>query len=104
MSEYCVYLRHDNHNSSLPLLGSIHLVRNGQSATGKNRCRCRDCKKSFQIEYSYKACSGGVREQIKEMSMNGSGIRDTARVLGVDKNTVLSTLKKTKLVSLIKKR
>ena len=83
---------------------SINLVRNGQSSTGKNRCRCEDCKKSFQVEYHYKACSNGIREQIKEMSMNGSGIRDTARVLGVDKNTVLSTLKKTKLVSLIKKR
>jgi len=28
------------------------------------------------------------------MAMNGSGIRDTARVLGVGKNTVISTLKK----------
>jgi transposase-like protein len=36
--------------------------------------------------------------------MNGNGIRDTARVLGVDKNTVIATLKKTKLVSSTKKR
>jgi hypothetical protein len=28
------------------------------------------------------------------MVMNGGGIRDTARVLGVGKNTVISTLKK----------
>lgn len=81
----------------------INLVRNGQWVSGKDRCRCRDCQKSFQIEYTYKACSVGVREQIKEMSMNGSGVRDTSRVLNVDKNTVVATLKKTKLVSLIKK-
>lgn len=83
---------------------SINLVRNGHSSTGKDRCRCRDCKKSFQVEYKYKACIKGVREQITEMSMNGSGVRDTARVLGIDKNTVVDTLKKTKLVSLIKRR
>jgi len=28
------------------------------------------------------------------MAINGSGIRDTARVLTIDKNTVISTLKK----------
>jgi len=28
------------------------------------------------------------------MSINGSGIRDTARVLKINKNTVMSTLKK----------
>ena len=83
---------------------SINLVRNGISISGKARCRCRDCKRSFQIEYHYKACCKGVREQIKEMSINGSGIRDTGRVSGIDKNTVVNTLKKTKLVSLITMR
>ena len=29
-----------------------------------------------------------------EMAMNGSGIRDTARVLNIHKNTVINTLKK----------
>ncbi|MCF7967298.1 MAG: hypothetical protein K9L79_17425 [Methylobacter tundripaludum] len=29
-----------------------------------------------------------------DMSINGSGIRDTARVLKINKNTVISTLKK----------
>lgn len=82
---------------------SVNLVRNGQSSTGKDRCRCRDCNRSFQIAYAYKACVQGVHEQIKEMSMNGNGIRDTARVLAIDKNTVIDTLKKTKLVSLIRK-
>jgi transposase-like protein len=28
------------------------------------------------------------------MAINGSGIRDTARVLKIDKNTAISTLKK----------
>jgi transposase-like protein len=43
-----------------------------------------------------KACEPGVKEQIVEMSINGSGIRDTARVLKINKNTVISTLKKSR--------
>ena len=35
-----------------------------------------------------------VREQMTDMAMNGSGIRDTARVLNISKGTVISTLKK----------
>jgi len=31
---------------------------------------------------------------VVEMAINGSGIRDTGRVLGINKNTVISTLKK----------
>ena len=33
---------------------------------------------------------------IVKMSINGSGIRDTARVLGISKDTVMSVLKKLK--------
>jgi hypothetical protein len=35
-----------------------------------------------------------VKQQIVDMALNGSGIRDTARVLGISKDTVLSKLKK----------
>ena len=35
-----------------------------------------------------------MKQQICDMAMNGSGIRDTARVLGVSQTTVINTLKK----------
>ena len=35
-----------------------------------------------------------VKQQRVDMALNGSGIRDTARVLGVSPMTVMSTLKK----------
>jgi len=35
-----------------------------------------------------------VKRQIGDMALNGSSIRDTARVLGVSPTTVLTTLKK----------
>ena len=44
----------------------------------------------------YRAYQAGINEQVVEMAINGSGIRDTARVLKIDKNTIISTLKKSK--------
>ena len=48
--------------------------------------------------YQNKAYEAGIKEKIIDMAINGSGIRDTARVLKIDKNTVISTLKKKKKV------
>lgn len=42
----------------------------------------------------YRAYQAGIKEQVVEMTVNGSGIRDTARVLKIDKNTIISALKK----------
>ncbi len=40
-----------------------------------------------------------IKQKIIDMALNGSGIRDTARVLGVSMNTVMSEIKKRKPVS-----
>jgi len=40
-----------------------------------------------------------VKQQIIEMAMNASGIRDTARVLHVSTTTVMTELKKRNLTS-----
>ena len=45
-------------------------------------------------QYRYKAYEPGIKKQVIEMAINGSGIRDTARVLHINKNTVIATLKK----------
>ena len=62
---------------------------------------CNDeCKiKSFMLEYRYKAYEPGVKEQVIDMAINGSGIRDTSRVLGINKKTVTNTLKKRERIS-----
>ena len=71
----------------------IDVVRYG-TQSGHPRFRCKECRRVFKTEYVYRACEPGIKEQIAEMAINGSGIRDTARVLGIGKNTVVSTLKK----------
>ena len=50
--------------------------------------------KTFMLNYRYRACQTGIKEQVVDMAINGSGIRDTARVLKINKNTVIRTLKK----------
>jgi len=48
----------------------------------------------FQLSYTNKACEEGTKEKIVLMAHNGSGIRDTARVLSISPNTVINEIKK----------
>jgi transposase-like protein len=85
-----------------PDCGSNQIMKSGRSASGTQRYRCQnpDCEtKTFMLAYRYKACRPGIKEQVVEMAINGSGIRDTARVLKINKNTVISTLKKSRAAS-----
>ena len=79
-----------------PYCGSIEVIRYGKSRAGRQRYMCKHCGKRFQLEYKNKACQQGIHKLIVDMAMNSSGTRDTARVLGVSKNTVTRVLKKTK--------
>ncbi len=69
----------------------------GGSATGKKRyiCRNSNCtRKTFIIDYTYQGHLPKVKQQIADMAINGSGIRDTGRVLGISPTTVIKELKK----------
>ena len=68
--------------------------KHGFGTAGFQCFRCLECKRSFQLDYGYEACKPGVKEQILDMAMNSSGVRETGRVLKVGYNTVLRTLKK----------
>lgn len=68
--------------------------RHGRTEKGTQRYRCYACKKSFLRDYSYRAHVPEVKAQIIQMAMNGNGVRDTARVLKVSQNTVISHFKK----------
>ena len=77
-----------------PYCGNNDLLKNGKSRTGTQQWRCKKCNKYFQYEYSYNACKQGVKEQIVKLTLNSSGVRDISRVLKINKNTVISVLKK----------
>ena len=73
------------------------IVRHGKTPQGKQRYRCREtsCKgRTFLLDYSYPGQPQHIKEQMVDMAMNASGIRDTARVLHVSPTTVIKELKK----------
>jgi transposase-like protein len=76
---------------------SAHVTKRGKTMTGKQRYRCHspDCDhQSFLLDPAYKGRLPGIKQQVIEMSLNASGIRDTARVLKISTWTVLNELKK----------
>ena len=82
-----------------PHCESPKIIKSGKNATGTQRYLCQntDCEtQTFMLDYRYKACESGMAEKIVGMAINGSGIRDTARALNINKNTVIKTLKKRK--------
>jgi len=82
-----------------PHCGSDDVVLHGKNSNGKQRLLCQnnECShKTFQLKYTYNAYNPGVKQRIIDMALNGSGTRDTGRVLNVSKDTVTSVLKKQK--------
>jgi transposase-like protein len=82
-----------------PTCESNQVVKFGVNKQGKQRYQCRNkhCKKdTFILDYENIGYLQEIKKQIIEMTLNGSGIRDISRVLGVSINTVLSELKKKK--------
>jgi insertion element IS1 protein InsB len=80
-----------------PYCQSDHITKRGKTATDKQRYRCHNpnCPhQSFLLHPAYKGRLPAIKAQIIDMALNGSGIRDTARVLGISTDTVLNELKK----------
>ena len=79
-----------------PICGTEDVVRHGTLPKGEQRFRCRntDCtKNTFILNYTSLGRQPGIADKIINMAMNASGIRDTARVLGISPATVIGTLK-----------
>lgn len=70
------------------------VYRHGKATDGTQRYRCTACRRTFQLHYRHKVHEPGVRAKITDLALNGSGIRDTARVLGISPQTVMGELKK----------
>src|SRR5262249_52237191 len=63
---------------------------------GKERFRCKadTCGRTFIGAYAYQGRRPQVKRQSVEMTLNGSGVRDSARVLQISPTTVIEELKK----------
>ena len=81
--------------------GSDQVVKRGKTGNGKQRylCQYQNCStKTFILDYAYQGCLPEIKRQVIDMALNGSGIRDTARVLHISPNTVINEIKKKSLV------
>src|SRR5215471_20614323 len=82
---------------SCPDCHSTEVIKAGKQPNGAQRYRCQNaaCKRTiFQLTHVAHGRRPETQRQIVEMALNGSGIRDTARVLRVSPVTVLRVLKK----------
>ena len=85
-----------------PYCQGTDIIRHGKTRQGKQRYCCQEtvCDgRTFLLEYSYAGHSAAIKQQIVDMAMNASGIRDTARVLRISTNTVMTERKKRKRTS-----
>jgi transposase-like protein len=92
--------RHGTHCRAVSPLSQRPVIKGGKTKAGQQHYKCQntDCPHySFQLELLYKGRAPAIQEQIVDMSLNGSGVRDTARVLKINPTTVINTLKKKSL-------
>jgi insertion element IS1 protein InsB len=78
-----------------PRCSSLNIKKNGKTANRKQRYLCKNCRRQFLTDYTYLGCANTIRELIVPMTLNGSGIRDTARFWLLSPNTVLKTIRET---------
>jgi transposase-like protein len=80
-----------------PHCQSDQIVKRGKTARGTQRYLCQNtrCPKgSFLLDSCNRGCLPEVKQTIIDMSLNASGVCDTARSLRICPNTVLRELEK----------
>src|SRR5881397_265624 len=84
-----------------PHCHSEQIVKCGKTRRGTQRYLCQNmacAKGSFLLDYRNRGCLPAVKHTVIDMSLNASGIRDTARVLRISTDTVLSEIRKKEAV------
>ena len=71
-----------------------HVYRHGRTADGRQGYRCTTCRRRFHLLYKHQGRQPGTADKIDALALNGSGIRNTARVLGISAQTVMGQLKR----------
>ena len=80
-----------------PHCHSTEVIKAGKQANGTQRYRCQNglcTRRIFLLQYQDRGRVPEIRRQVIDMALNGSGIRDTARVLRISPTTVIAILKK----------
>ena len=82
-----------------PYCHSTKVIKAGKQANGTQRYRCQNeqcARRIFLLHYQDRGRMPEIRRQVVDMAINGSGVRDTARVLRISPTTVIAVLKKSR--------
>ena len=82
-----------------PYCQSTEVIKAGKQANGTQRYRCQNAqcaRRSFLLHYQDRGRIPEIRRQVVDMALNGSGVRDTARVLRISPTIVIAVLKKSR--------
>jgi transposase-like protein len=79
--------------------GSLQVIRDGKAANGKQRYRCRQCRRRSRENPGSAAHSEEVKAQILRAYHERTSLRGLQRVFGVSRQTVTTWLKKSRPVA-----
>ena len=68
-----------------PYCQSTEVIKAGKQAHGTQRSRCQNercARRIFLLHYQDRGRIPEIRRQVVDMALNGSGVRETARVSG----------------------
>ena len=85
-----------------PYCQSTEVIKAGKQANGTQRYRCHNehcARRIFLLRYQDRGRVPEIRRQVVDMAINGSSIRDTARVLRISPTAVIAVLKKSRRAS-----
>jgi transposase-like protein len=85
-----------------PYCQSAEVIKAGKQANGTQRYQCQNeqcTRRIFLLHYHDRGRIPEIRHQVVDMAINGSGVRDTARVLRISPTTVIAVLKKSRRAS-----
>jgi insertion element IS1 protein InsB len=74
-----------------PYCQSTEVIKAGRQANGAQRYRCQNeqgTRRIFLLQYQDRGRALEIRRQVVDLATNGSGIRDTARVLRISIGTL----------------
>lgn len=71
---------------------SKSIIKSGFTNYNKQRYCCKNYKKKFIIDYTYKAYYSNINQQIIVLTKEGLGIRSIARVLKISTTTLLKRI------------
>ncbi len=74
--------------------GSENIVRNGKAPNGKQKYRCKECKKQSRENSTPHAYTEERREEIFRAYQERSSLRGIERTFGVSRTSVIAWMKK----------